>query len=159
MKAHDGDTQWREVHREPQHALAAVQRLACLDLLLDIPEPDHGAAGAALGASIWAPRNPSALGGHPSVFAPGRAQSNLHRVRIVVVVGMATSPGRPGWAILGVHQIKQKPVVRDGQIIIGEVMLLSLSFDHRVVDGHVGAAFAYEIIKYLHDPDALFLEG
>ena len=65
----------------------------------------------------------------------------------------------PEVAILGVHQIKQKPVVRDGQIVIGEVMLLSLSFDHRVVDGHVGAAFAYEIIKYLHDPDALFLEG
>jgi hypothetical protein len=45
-----------------------------------------------------------------------------------------------------VHQIKQKPVVRDGQIVIGDVMLLSLSFDHRVVDGHVGAAFAYDII-------------
>lgn len=65
----------------------------------------------------------------------------------------------PEVAILGVHQIKQKPVVRDGQIVVGEVMLLSLSFDHRVVDGHVGAAFAYEIIKYLQDPDALFLEG
>jgi len=65
----------------------------------------------------------------------------------------------PEVAILGVHQIKQKPVVRDGQIVIGEVMLLSLSFDHRVVDGHVGAAFAYEIIKYLHDPDALLLES
>ena len=65
----------------------------------------------------------------------------------------------PEVAILGVHQIKQKPVVRDGQIVIGEVMLLSLSFDHRVVDGHVGAAFAYEIIRYLHDPDALLLEG
>jgi pyruvate dehydrogenase E2 component (dihydrolipoamide acetyltransferase) len=65
----------------------------------------------------------------------------------------------PEVAILGVHQIKQKPVVRDGQIVIGEVMLLSLSFDHRVVDGHVGAAFAYEIIRYLHDPDALLLES
>lgn len=65
----------------------------------------------------------------------------------------------PEVAILGVHQIKQKPVVRDGQIVIGEVMLLSLSLDHRVVDGHVGAAFAYEIIKYLHDPDALLLES
>src|SRR5690606_21451623 len=50
--------------------------------------------------------------------------------------------------VLGVHQIKQKPVVRDGQIVIGEIMLLSLSFDHRIVDGHVGAAFAYDIIGY-----------
>ncbi|WP_437726403.1 dihydrolipoamide acetyltransferase family protein [Sorangium sp. So ce861] len=64
----------------------------------------------------------------------------------------------PEVAILGIHQMKQKPVVRDGQIVIGEVMLLSLSFDHRIIDGHVGAAFAYEVIGYLEDPDRLFLE-
>jgi pyruvate dehydrogenase E2 component (dihydrolipoamide acetyltransferase) len=64
----------------------------------------------------------------------------------------------PEVGILGVHQMKQKPVVRDGQIVIGDVMLLSLSFDHRIVDGHVGAAFAYDIIRYLEDPDRLFLE-
>jgi len=64
----------------------------------------------------------------------------------------------PEVAILGVHQMKQKPVVKDGQIAIGEVMLLSLSFDHRIVDGHVGAAFAYDIIGYLEHPDRLFLE-
>jgi len=64
----------------------------------------------------------------------------------------------PEVAILGIHQMKQKPVVRDGQIVIGDVMLLSLSFDHRIIDGHIGAAFAYEIIGYLQDPDRLFLE-
>ena len=64
----------------------------------------------------------------------------------------------PEVGILGVHQMKQKPVVRDGQIVIGDVMLLSLSFDHRIVDGHVGAAFAYEIIRFLENPDRLFLE-
>jgi pyruvate dehydrogenase E2 component (dihydrolipoamide acetyltransferase) len=64
----------------------------------------------------------------------------------------------PEVGILGVHQIKQKPVVREGQIAIGEIMLLSLSFDHRIVDGHVGAAFAYDIIGYLEDPDRLLLE-
>jgi pyruvate dehydrogenase E2 component (dihydrolipoamide acetyltransferase) len=64
----------------------------------------------------------------------------------------------PEVGILGVHQIKQKPVVKAGQIVIGDVMLLSLSFDHRIVDGHIGAAFAYEIIHYLEDPDRLFLE-
>ncbi len=64
----------------------------------------------------------------------------------------------PEVGILGVHQIKQRPVVRDNQIVIGEVMLLSLSFDHRIVDGHVGAAFAYEIIHYLQEPDELLLE-
>lgn len=64
----------------------------------------------------------------------------------------------PEVAILGVHQIKQKPVVRGGQIVIGDVMLLSLSFDHRIIDGHIGAAFAYEVIELLQDPDRLFLE-
>ena len=56
------------------------------------------------------------------------------------------------------HQIKKKPVVRNDQIVIGEVMLLSLSFDHRIVDGHVGAAFAYDIIETLENPESLFLE-
>jgi pyruvate dehydrogenase E2 component (dihydrolipoamide acetyltransferase) len=65
----------------------------------------------------------------------------------------------PEVAILGVHQMKQKPVVRDGQIVIGEVMLLSLSFDHRIIDGHIGAAFAYEVIGFLQEPDRLLLEG
>ena len=65
----------------------------------------------------------------------------------------------PEVAILGVHQMKQKPVVRDGQIVIGDVMLLSLSFDHRIIDGHIGAAFAYEVIGYLQDPDRLLLEA
>jgi pyruvate dehydrogenase E2 component (dihydrolipoamide acetyltransferase) len=64
----------------------------------------------------------------------------------------------PEVAILGVHRIKERPVVKDGQIVVGDVMLLSLSFDHRIVDGHVGAAFAYEIIRYLENPDALWLE-
>jgi pyruvate dehydrogenase E2 component (dihydrolipoamide acetyltransferase) len=49
--------------------------------------------------------------------------------------------------------------VKNGQIVIGHVMLLSLSFDHRIIDGHVGAAFAYDIIGFLEDPDRLFLEG
>ncbi|MFN7701192.1 MAG: 2-oxo acid dehydrogenase subunit E2, partial [Deltaproteobacteria bacterium] len=64
----------------------------------------------------------------------------------------------PEVGILGVHQIKKKPVVRDVQIVIGEIMLLSLSFDHRIVDGHVGAAFAYEIIGALESPESMFLD-
>lgn len=64
----------------------------------------------------------------------------------------------PEVAILGVHQMKQRPVVKGGQIVIGDVMLLSLSFDHRIVDGHVGAAFAYDVIGYLEQPERLLLE-
>ena len=46
----------------------------------------------------------------------------------------------PEVGILGIHQIKEKPVVKNGEIVIGEVMLVSLSFDHRIIDGHIGAA-------------------
>jgi pyruvate dehydrogenase E2 component (dihydrolipoamide acetyltransferase) len=64
----------------------------------------------------------------------------------------------PEVAILGIHEMKRKPVVRGEQIVIGEVMLLSLSFDHRIVDGHVGAAFAQEIVGLLQEPDRLLVE-
>ncbi len=64
----------------------------------------------------------------------------------------------PEVAILGVHQIKRRPVVRGDQIVVGDVMLLSLSFDHRIIDGHVGAAFAQEVIRYLEAPERLLLE-
>jgi len=64
----------------------------------------------------------------------------------------------PEVAILGVHEMKRRPVVRDDQIVIGEVMLLSLSFDHRIIDGHVGAAFARSLIEALEQPDKLVLD-
>jgi pyruvate dehydrogenase E2 component (dihydrolipoamide acetyltransferase) len=63
----------------------------------------------------------------------------------------------PEVAILGVHEIKKRPVVRGDEIAIGELMLLSLSFDHRIVDGHVGAAFAREIVDLLQEPDRLLI--
>jgi len=62
----------------------------------------------------------------------------------------------PEVGILGVHRIKEKPVVRDGAIVVGKLMMLSLSLDHRVVDGHLGAAFAYDVIASLETPDQLF---
>ncbi|HSN82239.1 MAG TPA: 2-oxo acid dehydrogenase subunit E2, partial [Polyangiales bacterium] len=74
--------------------------------------------------------------------------------------GLLATPilNHPEVAILGVHRIKERPVVRDGQIVVGKVMLLSLSFDHRIVDGHVGAAFAYDVIDTLENPERLFYE-
>jgi len=93
--------------------------------------------------------NPVDLGGSTFTITSLGAQGGLFATPIL---------NFPEVGILGVHQMKQKPVVRDGQIVIGDVMLLSLSFDHRIIDGHVGAAFAYEIIGYLQDPDRLFLE-
>jgi pyruvate dehydrogenase E2 component (dihydrolipoamide acetyltransferase) len=69
----------------------------------------------------------------------------------------------PEVAILGVHKIKEwaKPVRRpDGSVgvEIGERMNLSCSFDHRVIDGHIGAAFLYEVIRALESPELLLVD-
>ena len=61
-------------------------------------------------------------------------------------------------AILGVHKIKQAPVVRDGQIVIRDVANFSISLDHRVVDGYEGAQFLAHVIALLTDPTLMFLE-
>ena len=54
-------------------------------------------------------------------------------------------------------QIKQKPVVKDGQIVVGNTMNLGCSFDHRVIDGHAGASFVLDVVGFLQDPDRLLL--
>jgi pyruvate dehydrogenase E2 component (dihydrolipoamide acetyltransferase) len=69
----------------------------------------------------------------------------------------------PEVAILGVHKIKEhaKPVRRpDGSVgvEIAERMNLSCSFDHRVIDGHIGAAFLYEVIHALEAPELLLMD-
>nr|BAL52984.1 pyruvate dehydrogenase E2 component (dihydrolipoamide acetyltransferase) [uncultured Acetothermia bacterium]BAL60156.1 pyruvate dehydrogenase E2 component (dihydrolipoamide acetyltransferase) [Candidatus Acetothermum autotrophicum] len=64
----------------------------------------------------------------------------------------------PEVAILGIHEIKKRPVVRDDQIVIRDIMYVSLSFDHRLIDGDVGARFCKKIISYLENPKLLFLE-
>jgi pyruvate dehydrogenase E2 component (dihydrolipoamide acetyltransferase) len=64
----------------------------------------------------------------------------------------------PEVGIMGVHAIRKRPVVKNDQIVIGEVMFLSFSFDHRIIDGDVGALFAQEIISLLQEPDRLLVE-
>src|SRR6266571_3412833 len=63
----------------------------------------------------------------------------------------------PEVAILGIHKIEKRPVVRDDHVVIREMMYLSCSFDHRVVDGHVGAAFVQAVRNHLEHPAMLFL--
>lgn len=64
----------------------------------------------------------------------------------------------PEVAILGVHKIKPTPVVKDGQIVVREIMNLSISLDHRVVDGYEGAQFLAHVIELLSDPTLMFME-
>jgi pyruvate dehydrogenase E2 component (dihydrolipoamide acetyltransferase) len=65
----------------------------------------------------------------------------------------------PEVAILGVHRIRPMPVVRGGQIVVRQMANLSLSLDHRVVDGFEGASFLREVITLLEDPLLMFLEA
>jgi len=60
----------------------------------------------------------------------------------------------PQVAILGVHAVTKKPAVVNGQIVARDLGNLSLSLDHRVVDGAVGADFLYALIEKLQTPGA-----
>jgi pyruvate dehydrogenase E2 component (dihydrolipoamide acetyltransferase) len=64
----------------------------------------------------------------------------------------------PEVGILYVPQIKQKPVVKNGQIVVGNVMNLGVSFDHRGIDGYTGASFVQDLAEFLQDPDRLLLQ-
>jgi 2-oxoisovalerate dehydrogenase E2 component (dihydrolipoyl transacylase) len=65
----------------------------------------------------------------------------------------------PDAAILGVHTIQERPVVRDGQIVIRHMMYLSLSFDHRLIDGAEGGRFVRHMARLLENPELLLLEA
>jgi pyruvate dehydrogenase E2 component (dihydrolipoyllysine-residue acetyltransferase) len=64
----------------------------------------------------------------------------------------------PEVAILGMGRVQEKPVVRDGQIVIRKMLPLTLSFDHRVADGADAARFVSEMVRELSDPNLLLLE-
>lgn len=64
----------------------------------------------------------------------------------------------PEVAILGVHEMKERPAVVDGQIAIRWLMNLSISVDHRLADGWDGAMFVQEVKTLLEDPTLMFME-
>jgi pyruvate dehydrogenase E2 component (dihydrolipoamide acetyltransferase) len=64
----------------------------------------------------------------------------------------------PEVAILGVGRIQDMPVVRGGKVVVRKMLPLSLSFDHRVVDGAEAARFLSTVIARLEDPDLILLE-
>lgn len=64
----------------------------------------------------------------------------------------------PQSAILGMHNIVERPVVKDGQIVIRPVMYLALSYDHRIVDGRESVSFLVRVKELLEDPGRLVLE-
>jgi 2-oxoisovalerate dehydrogenase E2 component (dihydrolipoyl transacylase) len=75
--------------------------------------------------------------------------------------GLFTFPviNYPEVAILGTHSIVPRPVVRDGQIVVRQMMYLAISFDHRVVDGALAAVFVKDVAASLANPDVMLMEG
>ncbi len=74
--------------------------------------------------------------------------------------GIVTTPviNHPEVAIIGVNKLVERPVVKNGQIVVRKMMNLSSSFDHRVVDGYDAAAFIQRVKGMLEHPAALFIE-
>jgi pyruvate dehydrogenase E2 component (dihydrolipoamide acetyltransferase) len=64
----------------------------------------------------------------------------------------------PNVATLGIHEIQDRPVVRDGQVVAGRCAVLTLSFDHRVIDGMTASSFLYGVVERLSEPRGL-LDG
>jgi pyruvate dehydrogenase E2 component (dihydrolipoamide acetyltransferase) len=64
----------------------------------------------------------------------------------------------PEVAILGVGSIVDRPVVREGQIVIGKMAYLALSFDHRLIDGAVATRFLTRVVTLLANPTLLMME-
>ncbi|OAJ76090.1 dienelactone hydrolase [Brevibacillus sp. SKDU10] len=75
--------------------------------------------------------------------------------------GMFFTPviNHPEVAILGVGRIEEKPVVKNGEIVVAPVLALSLSFDHRLIDGDPAQRFMNYIKKLLENPTLLVMEG
>lgn len=65
----------------------------------------------------------------------------------------------PESAILGVGRIVKKPIVKDDEIVIARVLPLSLSYDHRIIDGASGARFLNLLSELLKDPEMLLLKS
>jgi 2-oxoglutarate dehydrogenase E2 component (dihydrolipoamide succinyltransferase) len=65
----------------------------------------------------------------------------------------------PQSGVLGMHAVQERPVVREGQIVIRPMMYLALSYDHRIIDGREAVLFLKKVKAYIEEPEELLLEG
>ncbi len=65
----------------------------------------------------------------------------------------------PQVGILGMHNIVQRPVVVDGEVVVRPIMYLAMSYDHRIVDGNTAVRFLYRVKELIEDPEDLMLAG
>ncbi|HMS19460.1 2-oxoglutarate dehydrogenase complex dihydrolipoyllysine-residue succinyltransferase [uncultured Sphingorhabdus sp.] len=74
--------------------------------------------------------------------------------------GLMSTPiiNPPQSAVLGLHRIEDRPVVRDGQIVIRPMMYLALSYDHRIIDGREAVTALKTIKEAIEDPTRLLID-
>lgn len=115
--------------------------------------------------SIWqiaAEINDKAVRAREGKLAPAEMRgSSISISNIGSAGGMFFTPviNWPEVAILGVGRIMDKPVVRNGEVVPGKVLALSLSFDHRLIDGATAQNAMNYIKQLLEEPGLLALEG
>jgi len=64
----------------------------------------------------------------------------------------------PQSAVLGLHRIEDRPVVRNGQIVVRPMMYMALSYDHRMVDGREAVTFLVAVKNAIEDPTRLMID-
>ena len=64
----------------------------------------------------------------------------------------------PQSAVLGMHNIVERPIIKDGEIVIRPIMYLALSYDHRIIDGKEAVSFLKIVKDTLEEPKRLFLD-
>lgn len=65
----------------------------------------------------------------------------------------------PQSAILGMHNIVERPVAIDGQVVIRPIMYVALSYDHRIIDGKESVSFLYKVKEMLENPEKMIFGG
>lgn len=65
----------------------------------------------------------------------------------------------PQSAILGMHNIVERPVAENGQVVIRPVMYLALSYDHRIIDGKESVSFLYKVKEFIEKPELMLFGG
>ena len=65
----------------------------------------------------------------------------------------------PQSGVLGMHAIQDRPVARDGKVVIRPMMYLALSYDHRIIDGREAVGFLKKVKEYVEEPEEILLEG
>ncbi len=65
----------------------------------------------------------------------------------------------PQSAILGMHNIVERPIAKDGQVVIAPIMYVALSYDHRIIDGKESVGFLVAVKEALESPEELLMEG